>query len=101
MSASSHSLTCQVRPCQLKTVESAVDYMYPHILTDLDIQMCIQDAVLVLQSTPPSAFVRHHEPTSSQPSSIPPEAVSSGLSRVCVYKVDGNLSLYSNVVPSY
>lgn len=77
--------------------------LYPHTLTDLDIQMCIQDAVLVLQSTPPSAFVRHHEPTPSQPSSVPPEAVSSAWSpdpRVC-NKVEGKLSLYSNVVPFY
>ena len=61
-------------------------------LTDIDIQMCIQDAVLVFQSTPPSAFVRHHEPTPSQPSSVPPEAVSSSFLRVCT-KLKPNVSL--------
>ena len=70
MSAFSSSLT------------SPVSYVITHTLTsdtptptDIDIQQCVYDAVRVYQQTPPSAFVRMHDPTPTQ-SDIPPEAVS-------------------------
>lgn len=94
-SASSHSLTWQVKTDKPYFSCAAVCTTTAHALltlTDIDIQMCIQDAVLVFQSTPPSAFVRHHEPTPSQPSSIPPETVSSSFFHVCT-KLKSNVSL--------
>ena len=44
-------------------------------LTDIDIQQCINDAVRVYQTTPPSVCVREHEPVPSQHPSIPTTAV--------------------------
>lgn len=54
-------------------------------LPDVDIQMCIHDAVRIFQSTPPSACVRKHEHIATQPDSIRPEAVSR--SNLCTFTI--------------